>query len=47
MDYVREPVMVFNLQYDKYQNHLNTVFKDYRLPAMPNRYGVYQWGPIN
>ena len=29
-------------QYNEYQNHLNTIFKDYLLPDKPNKYGIYQ-----
>jgi hypothetical protein len=29
-------------QYNEYQNHLNTIFKDYLLPEKPNKYGIYQ-----
>ena len=34
------------VQYDKYQNHLDTVFKDYLLPPKPNKYGIYQTTPL-
>jgi len=30
------------VQYDKYQNHLNTVFDNYLLPSRPNKYGIYK-----
>jgi len=34
------------VQYDKYHNYLDTIFKNYSLPAKPNKYGIYQHGPF-